>query len=154
MSAKKQTKADMWREFGLERPSSPRYEGLKGIYWRIFSEKRRKEDFEKYGTCISCGKRVNSWQDFDPGHFIPAGGGGFALLFHPQNVNGECKRCNAFDEMHLFGYAEGLDERYGPGTAERLKEMYNDAHFKGKITKEWGQVEYRARIAELLNTRN
>jgi hypothetical protein len=52
--------------------------------------------------------------------------------------------------MHLFGYAEGLDKRYGAGTAERLKEMYNDAHFKGKITKEWGQVEYRARINVLL----
>jgi hypothetical protein len=35
---------------------------------------------------------------------------------------------------------------YGAGTAERLKDMYDDAHFKGKITKEWGQVEYRAWI--------
>ena len=127
----------MWREFGLERPSSPRYEGLKGIYWRLFSEKRRKEDFEKYGTCISCGKRVNSGRTSTPDISSRQAAADSRLSFILRT-----SMANAS--------AEGLDKRYGAGTAERLKEMYNDAHFKGKITKEWGQVEYRARINALL----
>jgi hypothetical protein len=35
----------------------------------------------EYGRCISCNKPVSDWREFDAGHFISAGGGGFALLF-------------------------------------------------------------------------
>lgn len=149
------TKVGLWREYGLERPSKPRYEGLKGIYWHLFSIKVRREDFEQYdGECIDqCGKHAETWQDFDAGHFIAAGGGGFGLLFKRQNVNGQLKGCNnpTFSPNSQLGYRRGLDARYGPGTSDALEEEYRDAHLKGKITKEWTQNEYALRITELIN---
>jgi len=154
-SAKKKiSKADLWRQYGLERPSKPRYNGLKGIYWRLLSEKRRREDFIKYkGECIDqCGKYARDWQDFDAGHFMAAGPSGFDLLFDPVNVNGQLKGCNnpTFSPNAGHGYARGLDKRYGPGTADALYERYCDSAFRGKTTKEWSQIEYDRNIRALL----
>lgn len=126
-----------------------RYKGIKGKYWAVFSEYIRRRDFKAYGRCISCGKTVSDWREFDAGHYISAGGGGFALLFDERNVNGECKYDNGFNASHLLLYRRGLDTRYGAGTADALEERYKDAHFKGKITKEWTKREYEARLAEM-----
>lgn len=116
----------------------------------MFSQLRRIQDFNTYGgECIDeCGKFADTWHDFDAGHFIAAGGGGFGLLFHPKNVNGQLKGCNnpVFSPNSPHGYARGLDKRYGAGTANELYELYCDAHFKGKTTKEWSQKEYHERI--------
>ncbi len=147
------TKADLWRQYGLKIPSKPRYEGLKGIYWWLFSRKRRIQDFKKYnGECIDqCGKRAEKWQDFDAGHFISAQQGGFGLLFEERNVNGQLKSCNnpVWSPNSSHGYRIGLDNRYGEGTADGLYQRYCDAHFKGISTKEWTQKEYHEKILEL-----
>jgi hypothetical protein len=87
-----------------------------------------------------------SWREFDAGHFISAGNGGFALLFDERNVNGECQYDNAFNQNHLLLYRRGLDARYGPGTADALEERYRDSHFRGKLTKEWSKRQYEAEI--------
>lgn len=126
-----------------------RYKGLKGKYWTLFSEYIRRRDFDRYGSCISCGKTVSDWREFDAGHFISAGGGGFALLFDERNVNGECQYDNAFNQNHLLLYRRGLDARYGPGTADALEERYRDSHFKGKTTKEWTKAVYEQKIQEM-----
>jgi Bacteriophage Lambda NinG protein len=126
-----------------------RYKGLKGKYWTYFSEYVRRRDFIQFGSCISCGKPVSDWRQFDAGHFISAGGGGFALLFDERNVNGECQYDNAFNQNHLLLYRRGLDARYGPGTADALEERYRDSHFKGTTTKEWSKREYEAKIEEI-----
>jgi hypothetical protein len=57
---------------------------LSGAYRKLFSEYIRRRRFIRYGACISCGKRVSDRREFDAGHFISAGGGGFALLFDEQ----------------------------------------------------------------------
>jgi Bacteriophage Lambda NinG protein len=126
-----------------------RYKGLKGKYWTYFSEYVRRRDFIQFGRCISCGNPVSDWREFDAGHFISAGGGGFALLFDERNVNGECKYDNAFNGAHLLLYRRGLDVCYGPGTADALEERYRDSHFRGKTTKEWSKKEYEAKIQDL-----
>lgn len=145
---KKQSEAGLWREYGLEKPSKPRYKGRKGIYWYVLSLYTRKRDFKLYGRCISCNKEVESYQDFDAGHYAPAGNCGFALLFHRRNINGECKGCNAFDSGHLIGYEKNLTDRYGEEAVADLKQMYLDRH--KNIMKEWSQVEYDIEIKELL----
>ena len=100
----------------------------------------------EYGRCISCNKPVSDWREFDAGHFISAGSGGFALLFDERNVNGECQYDNAFNQNHLLLYRRGLDARYGAGTADALEERYRDSHFKGVTTKEWNTKQYEAEI--------
>lgn len=144
---KKQTKVGLWREYGLTRPPKPRYTGRKGIYWYLLSLYTRKLDFMMFGTCISCGKEVESYQEFDAGHYAPAGNCGFDLLFDRLNVNGECKGCNAFDSGHLIGYEKNLRTRYGNKRVDDLKQRYLDRH--KTITKEWTQIEYDTKIKEL-----
>lgn len=122
-----------------------RYKGPKSRFWDYFSDYIRLRDFIKYGTCISCGKKVRSYKDLQAGHYMAAGNCGFALIFNEFNVNGECAYCNGFDLNHQVGYRENLDKRYGAGTALKLEEMYKDSHFKGKITKEWTKLEYETK---------
>lgn len=144
---KKQSKADLWRSYGLTRPPKPRYTGRKGIYWHLFSQKVRRRDFEQFkGECIDlCGKFAKDWHDFDAGHFVAASRGGFGLLFDERNVNGQLKACNnpTFSPSASIGYAAGLDRRYGKGTWERLFNRRNE------VVKEWSQLEYDSNIRAL-----
>ncbi len=124
-----------------------RYKGLKGTFWRLFSEYVRKRDYNLFGSCISCSRKLNGWQDsVDAGHFMNAGNSGFSLLFDERNVNAECKSCNGFNRNHQLLYAQNLDKRYGGGTTDLLIERYKDYHFKGIITKEWTAEEYKKKI--------
>lgn len=141
MSLKKESYADILRRHGLEAKlySSLRYKGgqvLRGIYWWYFARVVRMRDSQKYGRCISCGKQ-KTFDELQAGHFVPAGRGGFSLLFDPLNVNGECEGCNGFDEMHLRGYERNLDARYGKGTGEKLVQRKNR-----DTMKEWSKLEY------------
>lgn len=125
-----------------------RYTGIKGKFWKVFSDFIRKRDFQKYnGQCISCGRYFDYWM-LQAGHFAPASNCGFALLFDEMNVNAECGGCNAFDKGHLIGYKTRLIERYGAEKVLALEERYNDSHFRGKTTKQWSKKEYETKIEE------
>jgi len=144
------SKTELWASFGLNRPPRPRYEGLKGIYWHVVSQFVRQRDFKMWQRCISCNKWMQNWEDLQAGHFIAAGNGGFALLFDLRNINGECGGCNGFDQNHLIGYERHLDERYGPGTAQKLKDEYTASKQVGAPTvKAWNDKEYVIKIREL-----
>lgn len=143
----KLTKKELWAIYGLNRPSKPRYEGLKGIYWHVLSMYVRQRDYTLWGRCISCNKKVLDWHELQGGHFVAAGTGGFKLLFDPRNVNGECGYCNGFDPNHLLGYEVGLDTRYGPGTAQSLKDAY--AESRKSTSKGWSDREYHEKILHL-----
>lgn len=151
--ARKPTQKELWALYGLNRPAKPRYDGLKGIFWNVVSEYVRRRDFQTYGTCISCGKRMESWRQMQAGHFIAAATGGFKLLFDLRNINGECGYCNGFDQNHLIGYERELNDRYGNGTAKKLKELYTKSRH-GTPAKAWNDKQYdeaiRALQAELI----
>ena len=61
------------------------------------------------------------------GHYVPVKGGS-ALRFNEYNVNGECIRCNGFDEFHLIGYRKNLIKKIGIKKVEQLEKMRNDIH--------------------------
>lgn len=150
---RKKTKIALWREFGVPDNAYRRYQGIKGIFWYYFSLYIRERDVRMYGTCISCGRGITV-DNCDAGHFMPAGQCGRDLLFDEINVNAECKSCNGFDETHLFGYAEGLDRRYGEGTAIRYR--FKLAEIKaqrkqGMVEKDWKAGEYEEKIRALPN---
>ena len=153
---KKQTDREFLLSWGITNPNyrrkTLRYQTPpeKGVYWYWFGRWVRERDVKEYGTCISCGIPI-TFDTCDPGHFMPAHDCGRDLLFHPLNVNAECKRCNAFDGTHLLGYAEGLDRRYGAGTAQMLRDMRN-AHINNTgITKDWKRDVYADMIRALPN---
>ena len=126
-----------------------RYKGYKGKFWDIFSDFIRLRDFLKYGTCITCGKKFTAWNDgSQAGHFLAAGNCGFSLLFDEKNVNSECAHDNAFNKNHQISMRKNIISRYGEDYVVALEERFNDSHFKGITTKEWGKREYEIKTAE------
>lgn len=67
--------------------------------------------------CISC-RKVPGTQ---PGHFMRRGLQ--PTRWHPQNVHGQCFQCNCVEASNPFEYYKAVDEKYGAGTAERLKQL-------------------------------
>lgn len=149
----KQSKTDFLRSWGITGPnarvSNLRYKNPpeKGVFWYHFSLFVRERDVKKYGTCISCGRPITV-ETSQAGHFMPASTCGRDLLFDERNVNAECPACNAWDETHLLGYAEGLDRRYGPGTAMELRKR-RDEYKAGPPLKDWKPDEYAIKVRAL-----
>lgn len=153
---KKINKAAVFREWGMPegyKTNHLRYQNPieKGIYWYWFSLWVRQRDVAKWGTCISCGRAIDV-ETSQAGHFMPAKDCGRDLLFDERNVNAECSQCNAWDETHLLGYAEGLDERYGAGTADELRALrtlYLNQSKNGVVFKDFKGEVYAEKIRGL-----
>lgn len=87
---------------------------------RIFNTYIRERDSrDGQFTCISCFRTLPTDQ-MDAGHYVPVKGGSF-LRFNEYNVNGECKRCNGFDEFHLIGYRKHLIMKIGKEMVDWLE---------------------------------
>ena len=100
---------------------------------KVFNKYIRERDSQDgYFTCISCGRTLTTDQ-MDAGHFAPVKGGS-ALRFDEYNVNGECKKCNGFDEFHLIGYRRGIIEKYGEGVLLHLEQ-------NARLVKKWSRTE-------------
>lgn len=143
---KKQTKADLLREWKLDPKLTLRYTGIAGIYWIYLSRQVRQEDFKKYGgKCVSCDAVMERWQDGDCGHFISSGSGGFATRFMRQNLALQCRRCNnpSWSPDASAFYAREIDRRWGVGTAEMLMNL------KGVKQKEMKKEQYADAIRAL-----
>ena len=85
---------------------------------------RARDSKESYFTCIACFRTLPIDQ-MNAGHYVPVKGGS-ALRFNENNVNGECIRCNGFDEFHLIGYRKNLIKKIGLKKVEQLERMRND----------------------------
>lgn len=80
---------------------------------------RQRDSQDGYFTCISCGQ-TKSTDQMDAGHYVPVKNGSF-LRFEPDNVHGECKGCNGFNEFHLVPYRKNLIEKIGLERVEWLE---------------------------------
>ncbi len=149
----KLNKRDFLRLWGL--PETFKYDSLryknppeKGVYWYYFAQMVRERDLREWGYCISCNK-VLTTENVNAGHFMPAENCGRDLLFDERNVNGECGQCNAFDTTHLLGYAEGLDKRFGPGTAQTLRDRRTAYKASEFPIRDWTRLDYVEKIKKL-----
>jgi len=137
---RKKTKADIWREFGLERPAKPRYSGLRGVLWYVFSQYIRERD--KHLPCINCNLMK---PDRHAGHYIPTGQCGWdGLVFHEMNVHSECSSCNMRDKRKLK-YGLNLAIRH-PGQREAVESLYGAYRASQGHFKNYSQAEYREKI--------
>ena len=145
MKPKKQTKADFCRQWGVPSPTHLRYSGLKGVYWYWLSRQIRKEEWQKYGVCLTCQEKIPKWEEADCGHILAASKCGFGLLFARRNLTIQHKKCNNPLFTPDAGVRNGinLDKRYGAGFSEKLLSE------RGKITKEWDKATYEQKIQEL-----
>lgn len=149
---KKPTKAEFLRSWGL--PPTFQWRNLryknppeKGVFWYYVSLYVRHRDVAKYGVCISCGKPITV-DSCDAGHYCPASSCGRDLLFDLDQLSGECKRCNGFDEGHLIGYRKGLITRYGEQHVLDIERRYQE-YKTGPPIKDWKASEYGQKIKEI-----
>lgn len=87
---------------------------------------RQRDSKDGYFTCISC-FRTLPVESMNAGHYVPVKGGSF-LRFSEHNVNGECQRCNGFDEFHLIGYRKHLVLKIGEAKVTRLEQERNKVY--------------------------
>ena len=105
---------------------------------KVFNAYIRQRDSEDgYFTCISCGQ-VKAIDLMDAGHYVPVKGSS-ALRFDEYNVNGECKRCNGFDQFHLIGYRRNLIDKVGERKVKELEQQH-------RLIKKWSRYELQAII--------
>jgi hypothetical protein len=90
---------------------------LKNELQEIFNSYIRLRDEGK--PCISCNQTGKYLQ---AGHYFPVQGYD-GLRFDEFNVNGECIKCNCFDEGHLIGYGDNLTKRIGIESMTWLKDV-------------------------------
>lgn len=139
---RRKTKSDMWAEFGLKRPPKPRYSGLRGVLWYVFSKFIRERD--KDLPCINCGLMK---EDRHAGHFIPTGKCGWdGMVFDDMNVHSECSSCNLRDKRKMK-YGVNLDRLY-PGERRILEDIYSTYITPGNSFKNFSADKYRSLIAE------
>jgi hypothetical protein len=65
--------------------------------------------------CITCGKSVS---EFDCGHMISRRFE--STRFDEQNANGQCHKCNRFENGNQLAHAVAIDGKHGEGTSTRL----------------------------------
>lgn len=92
---------------------------------RIFNAYiRQRDSVNGYFICISCNKSLPIEQ-MNAGHYVPVKNGS-NLRFNELNVNGQCIKCNCFDEFHLIGYRKNLINKIGLDAVEWLEEHRHD----------------------------
>lgn len=93
---------------------------------------RKRDSVDGYFVCISCQRNLPIEQ-MNAGHYVPVKNGS-ALRFNEFNVNGQCIKCNCFDEFHLIGYRKNLINKVGLDMVEWLE---NNRH----EVKKWSHSE-------------
>lgn len=143
-ATKKKTQVALWAEYGLKKPAYVRYSGLGGVLWCVMSQYVRRTEFETYGgRCVDgCGRVIENWRDADCGHFRSAKS--LSTRFLRENLGLQTKFCNSprGGNGNQYGFGKAIDQRYGPGTADRLTELsaqtsppFKDAWYDAEIRK-------------------
>ncbi len=143
----RKTEIGLWREWLVpDTAKYRRYPGLRGIYWYWLSRDVRRSEWERWGgKCLTCLQIVERWEDGQCGHIIASDGCGEYLRFNRINLTLQHAACN---NPRITKHAAALnaahyDQRYGPGSWERLYGM------RKKEASRPTQDEYRALIRAL-----
>jgi len=113
-----------------------------------FSKYIRLRDSDKDGFiwCISCGNPKH-WTKADCGHFVKRQHK--ALRFNEMNGNAQCRTCNWLLQGNDIEFANGLDRKYGAGTADKLRALQNSTLHLGKFELKVIADHYRMKFNEL-----
>lgn len=73
------------------------------------------------GPCFTCGKWVHWKYEGDCGHFQTRNKP--LTRFHEQNAHLQCYECNRFKKGEQDLHGVKIDQKYGPGTAQKLRDL-------------------------------
>lgn len=114
-------------------------------YWWVISQTYRADDFEKYGRCVSCGKRLDDWRDGDLAHFKKYSVCHSWFKFERKNLALSCKGCNQRDDgMTGYQFGEELKRRYDKNIINWIEA--ENQKYRGQKLEEWQIVEKVAEI--------
>lgn len=90
--------------------------------WRLFSLWIRQKDADENGIvrCATC-NGFRHWRYLDAGHFMSRRH--MSTKFHELNVHPQCKQCNGPGAGEQFKMGQYIDEKFGPGTADKIKDL-------------------------------
>lgn len=116
--------------------------------WKVFSEYIRLRDTDEngFGKCITCG-RVIHWKKGDCGHGIPRQHK--ATKYNECNNALQCKPCNGFEGGKREIFKQRIDERYGPGTWDKLELASRAVCKRGKVEIEIMTEYYKEKLKTL-----
>ena len=91
--------------------------------WEAFSKFIRNRD----PGCVTCGNPTTC-----AGHFFHTSDkstnphlGGNEVWYSEKNVNGQCNSCNIHKSGNLAPYSVYLEEKYGFGIIQKLRDLFN-----------------------------
>jgi len=110
----------------------------------VFNAYIRERDKGK--SCISCNKTLT--EDYDAGHYYPVSSYP-NLRFNEDNVHGQCKSCNQFNDGNTTAYLSGLVKRIGQKRVELLEAQKNQSEKLYSIDISPLIILYREKIEKL-----
>lgn len=83
-----------------------------------------KEEYEIAGYCFDCGEWAVG-QYFQAGHFLPDGGSGAVLRYHPDNMHGQSAGCNMKHQQERvkINYTIKMIDKYGRDYVDFLRHL-------------------------------
>ena len=110
-------------------------------YWRVVSETYRKEDFETYGKCVSCGGRFERWEDGQLGHYKAWSVCHSWFKYERKNLALQCGGCNRrSDGPTNDAFRQELQRRWGDDIANWINT--ENEKYRGEKMEEW-QIVHR-----------
>lgn len=107
---------------------------------------RTRDDQGGVFLCCSC-RQMKPSSQMDAGHFINRRW--LATRWREDNVHGQCRSCNRFDEGNAVGYTRFMLSKYGESHVDYLESLKNATM---KYTDGEGLIllaEYKRKLKEL-----
>jgi hypothetical protein len=101
----------------------------------------RDSNSNGYGKCITCNHFAH-WTEMQCGHFMSRRH--MATRFDEKNCSMQCGGCNGLKGGMQFDHSLALDQKWGPGTAMRMKVL-------SLTTRQWFPFELKAAISYYKN---
>ena len=95
---------------------------LDELLWNLVSEYIRRRDADEHGMCrcITCNVRKH-WKKMQAGHWQSRAKK--PTKFLEQNIHAQCVQCNFYRSGMQDQHGLRINEKYGPGTAERIRQL-------------------------------
>lgn len=117
-------------------------------YWKITSDKYRKEDFERYkGKCVSCPTRLKRWQDGQLAHYKAWSICNSWFKYERMNLALSCANCNRLsDGVTGMAFGKELQRRHGATVLAWIEEKNKE--YRGQKMEVWEIVEKTQALLE------
>ena len=97
--------------------------------WKLTSDFVRIFDWELYGVCASCGKKIQHWQDGDCGHYKAWSVCNNYFKFDKRNLALQCSNCNRLSDGSIgHNFGETLKKRRGDHILQSIENHKYNLH--------------------------